>query len=196
MPGIGEAPLSDAEQARVIAAVRCWLEQVVIGLNLCPFAKQELYRNRVRFSVADATTERDLLIALEQEVLLLERDQAVETTLLIHPRVLGDFLDYNQFLDLAEGLLRQMQLDAVYQIASFHPDYQFAGTDRDDPGNYTNRSPHAILHLLREESLDRVLESTEHAQKIPERNIELMTKIGSREMRKLLSQCSAWHEDS
>jgi hypothetical protein len=173
----------------VVADVQRWLERIVVGLNLCPFAKQELRQNRIRFSVSDAMTERDLLVALEEEALLLEKDPTIETTLLVHPCVLENFLDYNQFLDLAEALLRDMQFEGVYQIASFHPDYQFAGTQRDDAENFTNRSPYPILHLLREESLDRVLATTEHAEKIPARNIQLMKEMGTQAMTRLLDDC-------
>ncbi len=139
--------------------------------------------------MSDTITEQGLLVDLEAELELLEKDASIETTLLIHPRVLETFYDYNQFLDYAEGLLQQMELDGVYQIASFHPDYQFGGTEPNDPENYTNRSPYPILHLLREESLDRVLESTEHAEQIPLRNIELMNSMGSAKLSALLKAC-------
>ena len=174
---------------QVAAAVRQWVETVVIGLNLCPFAKRELDKDRVRFFVSDAITERGLLLDLEAELYLLEKNASITTTLLIHPRVLETFYDYNQFLNQAEGLLQQMELDGIYQIASFHPDYQFGGTEPDDAENYTNRSPYPILHLLREESLDQVLESTEHAEQIPIRNIKLMNTMGSKELSVLLKAC-------
>ncbi len=174
---------------QVAAAVRQWVDTVVVGLNLCPFAKRELDKDRVRFVVSDAITEQGLLVDLEAELVLLEKDVSIATTLLIHPRVLETFSDYNQFLDYAEGLLQQMKLDGVYQIASFHPDYQFGGTEPDDAENYTNRSPYPVLHLLREESLDRVLESTEYAEQIPIRNIKLMNTMGSTELSALLKAC-------
>jgi hypothetical protein len=173
----------------VVAAVRQWVNTVVVGLNLCPFAKRELDRDRVRFVVSDATTEHDLLVDLEAALESLERDASIETTLLVHPRVLEKFCEYNQFLNLAEGLLQQMELDGVYQIASFHPDYQFGGTEPDDAENYTNRSPYPVLHLLREESLDRVLESTEYAEQIPIRNVRLMNSMGPAELSTLLKAC-------
>ena len=172
-----------------MAAVRQWVDTVVVGLNLCPFAKRELDKERARFVVSDATKEHDLLVDLEAELELLEKDASIETTLLVHPRVLETFSEYNQFLNLAEGLLQQMQLDGVYQIASFHPDYQFGGTEPDDAENYTNRSPYPVLHLLREESLDRVLESTEYAEQIPIRNVRLMNSMGPAELSALLKAC-------
>lgn len=177
------------DNSQVEAAVRQWVDTVVVGLNLCPFAKRELDKDRVRFIVSDAITEQGLLVDLEAELDLLEKDASIATTLLIHPRVLATFYEYNQFLDYAEGLLQQMELDGVYQIASFHPDYQFGGTEPDDAENYTNRSPYPVLHLLREESLDRVLESTEYAEQIPILNIKLMNTMGSTEMSALLKAC-------
>jgi hypothetical protein len=117
------------------------VETLVVGLNLCPFAKRELVQNRVRFAVTDAVTEEQLLLDLQAELELLNSGEVVETTLLIHPKVLQDFYNYNQFLSHADSLLMEMGLVGVYQIASFHPDYQFGGTEPDDVENYTNRSP-------------------------------------------------------
>jgi hypothetical protein len=171
------------------SAVRRWVESVVVELNLCPFAKRELDSDRVRFTVTDASTETALLMALESELERLTRDLAVETTLLIHPDVLKDFLDYNQFLDLADGLLTQMGLEGVFQIASFHPDYQFADTKVDDPENYTNRSPCPVLHILREESLERAVASTPDIDQVPVRNIDTMNSIGAERLRAMLGSC-------
>lgn len=174
---------------QVVTAVRQWIDSVVVGLNLCPFAKRELDKDRVRFVVSDAITEQGLLLDLGAELDLLEKNASIATTLLIHPRVLETFYDYNQFLDYADALLQQLELDGVYQIASFHPDYQFGGTEPDDAENYTNRSPFPVLHLLREESLDRVLESTEYAEQIPIRNIKLMNSMGTTELDAMLKAC-------
>ena len=165
--------------------VRRWLESVVIELNLCPFAKRELINDRVRFAETDARTEVQLLQALEAELERLVGDASIETTLLIHPQVLADFADYNQFLELADGLLLQMELDGVFQIASFHPDYQFADTHPDDAENYTNRSPFPLLHLLREESLARAIEHTPDVDQIPIRNIQTMNELGTEELKHL-----------
>lgn len=170
-------------------AVRQWVSTVVVGLNLCPFAKKELVKNRIRFAVSEATTEEGLFADLQAELALLNDNPDIETTLLIHPQVLQDFLDYNQFLDIADGLLLEMQLDGVYQVASFHPDYQFGGTEPEDAENYTNRSPYPILHLLREESLDRVLGDDPDADQIPQRNVELMNSMGADKLRALLEAC-------
>ena len=149
-----------------------------MGLNLCPFAKRELVKNRVRFSVTKAVTEEQLLVDLQAELELLNSDEAVETTLLIHPKVLQDFYNYNQFLSHADSLLAQMGLNGVYQIASFHPDYQFGGTEPDDVENYTNRSPYPMLHLIREENLERAIANFPESDRIPERNIALLKSLG------------------
>ena len=165
------------------------MESVVVDLNLCPFAKRELVKSRVRFTVSEAISEEALLIALEAELELLSDDPSVETTLLIHPMVLAEFGDYNQFLNHADGLLTQMRLEGIYQIASFHPNYQFGGTDPDDAENYTNRSPYPLLHLIREESLERAIAGFPGVEQVPARNIELMNSIGSEKLQALLRAC-------
>ena len=174
---------------KTIGPVRHWVETVVVGLNLCPFAKRELVNDRVRFSVSEAETEEQLLADLQAELELLNNDEAVETTLLIHPGVLQDFFDYNQFLNYVDSLLTQMELEGVYQVASFHPDYQFSGTRPDDVENYTNRSPYPMLHLIREDSLERAIAGYPHPDRIPERNIELLESLGRDKMQALLKAC-------
>ncbi len=171
--------------------VRRWVEDLVVGLNLCPFAGRELARNRVRFVVTDATTEAQLLAALETELVLLNDDAEIETTLLIHPGVLQEFFDYNQFLDIAERLLVEMKLEGVYQLASFHPDYQFAGTATGDAENFTNRSPYPLLHILREASLERSIAAYPDVEQIPVRNIEKMKSLGREKLQALLLGCCA-----
>lgn len=173
----------------VIEAVRRWVESLVVGLNLCPFAKRELVKNRVRYAVTEAVTEEQLLLDLQFELELLNRDDAIETTLLIHPGVLQEFYDYNQFLNYADSKLAQMGLNGVYQIASFHPDYQFGGTQPDDAENYTNRSPYPLLHLIREESLERAIANYPDSDQIPGRNIALLNGLGRDKIRALLQAC-------
>ncbi len=163
---------------KVIRSIKNWVESFVVELNLCPFARGVLAENRVRFSVTGVATEEELLTALQVELELLNRDPSIETTLLIHPAILQDFYDYNQFLDSADQLLLQMKLEGVYQVASFHPDYQFGGTDPDDVENYTNRSPYPVLHLIREASLERAVAGYPDADQIPARNIALMKNLG------------------
>jgi hypothetical protein len=179
------------DYAAIVGVVRRWVEDLVIELNLCPFAGRELLRNRIRFVVSEATTEEQLLVALATELELLNDDETVETTLLIHPDVLQDFFDYNEFLDMADGLLRQMSLEGIYQVASFHPDYQFAGTAADAAENYTNRSPFPLLHILREASLAQSIDAYPDVEQIPIRNVEKMNSFGREKLQKLLRACSA-----
>ncbi|WP_449284824.1 DUF1415 domain-containing protein [Marinobacter sp. PE14] len=176
-------------ETEIINATRKWVEDVVVGYNLCPFAKRELVRNRVRFVVSEAETEDELLQALHSELQRMEDEPEIETTLLIHPGVLQDFGPYNEFLDAADGLLAYLEMEGVYQIASFHPNYQFAGTEPDAVENYTNRSPFPMLHLLREASLEAAIDSYPDVDGIPQRNIELMNELGSEKMRSILRSC-------
>lgn len=178
------APLPTAttppDDAQVLAATRRWLERAVIGLNLCPFAKAVYVKEQVRFVVSDASTPEALLEQLAEELLLL-RDtppEQADTTLLIHPQVLSDFLDFNDFLDNADAAVEALDLAGVLQVASFHPDYRFAGTADDDIGNYTNRAPYPTLHLIREASIDRAVEAFPDADVIVQRNLSTLEKLG------------------
>jgi hypothetical protein len=169
-----------ADHATIIAQTQKWLEKAVIGLSLCPFAKAVHIKNQIRYVVTDAATDEELMEVLMDELELLAEasPEKIDTTLIIHPQVLNDFEDYNDFLDVADGALEEMDLDGILQVASFHPDYQFADTDKNDIGNYTNRSPYPTLHLLREESVDRAVEAFPEAEDIFEKNIETMEKLG------------------
>ncbi|MDH5182932.1 MAG: DUF1415 domain-containing protein [Gammaproteobacteria bacterium] len=179
--------------AHVIEKVKCWLEILVIGEGLCPFAHQPYQSGRIRFLVSSAQDEETLLTDVLAELLFLRETPLVdaETSLLILPQMLQDFLDYNDFLDLVDALLQQEQMEGEFQIASMHPDYQFADTDFDDAQNYTNRSPYPILHLLREESLNIALQQYPHPEQIPERNIRHMQKLGAVALETLISPCMA-----
>jgi hypothetical protein len=169
-----------ADHDAVIALTQKWLEKAVIGLNLCPFAKAVHIKNQIRYVVTEASTNEELMAVLMEELELLAETNPdkVDTTLIIHPQVLNDFEDYNDFLDVADAALEEMDLDGILQVASFHPDYQFADTDKNDIGNYTNRSPYPTLHLLREDSVDRAVEAFPEAEDIFEKNIETMEKLG------------------
>ena len=171
-------PMPDTET--IIANTQRWLERAVIGLNLCPFAKAVHIKGQVRYVVSAAKTPEALGDDLVKELnLLAEADpNEVETTLLIHPQVLNDFLDYNDFLDVADAVVAELGLEGEIQVASFHPQYQFAGTAADDISNYSNRSPYPTLHLLREESIDRAVAAFPDAGEIFERNIETLEKLG------------------
>jgi uncharacterized protein len=164
----------------IIAETKAWLEKAVIGLDLCPFARAVHLRNQIRYVVSEAETPEELLAELigELQALAAADPEAVDTTLLIHPRVLGDFLDYNDFLGVAETAVEDLGLTGVLQVASFHPRYQFAGTGPDDIENYTNRSPYPILHLLREESVERAVDAFPDTSRIYEKNIETLRRLG------------------
>lgn len=164
----------------VVEETRRWIDEFVIGLNLCPFARRVFEGGLVRYVVSDATDAPALLSDLERELRKLATAPIteVETTLLIHPHVFGDFLAYNDFLDAAEGLVDALDLEGVIQIASFHPHYQFADTAPDAIENYTNRSPYPMLHLLREDSINAIAVSEGELLAIPGRNIEVLRGLG------------------
>jgi uncharacterized protein len=173
-----------------IALTRRWLEKAVIGLNLCPFAKAVYVKDQVRFVLSDASTPEALLEQLVEELVHLRDTPAEETdtTLLIHPEVLTDFLDYNDFLENADAAVEALDLGGIIQVASFHPDYQFDGTHPDDASNYTNRAPFPILHLLREDSVERAVAAFPDPDVIVERNIATLDRIGVDGFKKLLAE--------
>ena len=164
----------------VIAATRAWVDKAVIGLNLCPFAKSVQVRGQVRYVVSRAATPEALYDELCREIDLLAKCDAQETdtTLLIHPDMLQDFGDYNDFLDAADAAVEELGVEGQIQVASFHPAYQFAGTAADDISNCTNRSPYPMLHLLREESIARAVAAIPDAADIYEKNIAAMEALG------------------
>jgi hypothetical protein len=181
-------PASAAIESDAIEATRRWLERAVIGLNLCPFAKAVHARGQIRWVLSDASTPDALLETLGEELLFL-RDapaDAVDTTLIVHPQVLADFLDYNDFLGTADALVESLGLDGVLQVASFHPDYQFAGSAPDDVENFTNRSPFPTLHLLREDSVSRAVDAYPDPDVIVGRNVETLRNLGAEGWRRLL----------
>ena len=176
------------DASSVIDATRRWIASIVIGLNLCPFAQRVFDADRIRYVVSDAADESGLLadLARELEELIAAPISAIETTLLIHPLALADFLDYNDFVGAAEQLIANVGLRGTIQIASFHPKYQFAGTDADAVENYTNRSPYPMLHLLREESITAVAEDRKALLEIPRRNMETLKNLGIAKIREKL----------
>ena len=164
-----------------IEQTRHWLEQAVIGLNLCPFAKAVHTKGQIRWVESSATDVQGLMADLVHELQLLAAadPEAVDTTLLVHPQVLGDFLDYNDFLDLADAALEELGLIGALQIASFHPQYQFEGTAPNDVENLSNRSPHPTLHLLREDSVERAVAAFAETGSIYEKNIQTLRALGA-----------------
>jgi hypothetical protein len=171
---------SSGDHQRIVSDVESWLETAVIGLNLCPFARAVHVKKQVRYAVTEATEPDQLVAALTQELTYLHEcdPELTDTTLLIHPWVLQDFSDYNEFLDIADVILAGLGMEGEIQIASFHPDYQFSGTQRDDVSNYTNRAPYPILHLLREDSISRAVASVPDTDAIYKRNIATLKALG------------------
>lgn len=169
-----------ASDEAVLASTRAWLERAVIGLNLCPFAKAVHMKGQVHYAVSEASDARQLLADLGAELdALVALDARVrETTLLMAPNCLADFLDFNDFLARAEKLVRKRGLEGVIQLASFHPGYQFEGTEADDIENFTNRSPYSTLHLLREDSIERAVQAFPEAETIYQANIETLRGLG------------------
>lgn len=173
----------------VIAQTKVWLERAVIGLNLCPFAKSVHIKNQIRYVVSPAQTPEELAADLvaELEVLAEANPEKIDTTLLIHPYVMQDFLDFNDFLEVADATVEELDLDGILQVASFHPEYQFEGTEFDDIDNYTNRAPFPTLHLLREESIDKAVAAFPEAEEIYEKNIQTLRALGHEGWKKLFT---------
>ncbi len=168
------------DTAEVIAQTRRWLERSVIGLNLCPFAEAVYSSGRVRFCVSEERSAAALLGELRVELQSLNAadPRDLETTLLIHPWVLTDFIEYNDFLEACDATLVDLDLEGEIQVASFHPQYRFAGTESEDIENYTNRSPHPMLHLLRESSIERAVGSVPDTDEIYRKNIRTLRRLG------------------
>ena len=164
-----------------IAETRAWVRRAVIGLNLCPFARAVDAKDQIRYVFSDATDAETLLATLVVELQRLADTDAelVDTTMVIHPRVFADFEDFNDFLELADAAVEDLELDGILQVASFHPRFQFADTEPDDITNATNRSPYPTLHLLREESVDRAVAAFPEAEAIFERNMATLEKLGA-----------------
>lgn len=183
-----EIPYADAAAAaEVVAGTRLWLERAVIGLDLCPFAKAVYGRKQIRYAVTAAETADELLVELEHELEILAQmnPQEVDTTLLIHPLALTDFIDYHFFLGEVQAAVRNLGFEGVFQIASLHPGYEFAGTATGDIDNYTNRSPYPTLHLLREASVGRAVAAYPDPAEIFRRNIETLRRLGHDGWRRL-----------
>ena len=166
--------------ALAVAETRAWVRRAVIGLNLCPFARAVDAKDQIRYVFSDATDAETLLATLVVELQrLADTDpEVVDTTMVIHPRVFADFEDFNDFLELADAAVEDLDLDGVLQVASFHPRFQFADTEPDDVTNATNQSPYPTLHLLREESVDRAVAAFPEAEAIFERNMATLEKLG------------------
>lgn len=180
-------PVEATEVVEIVAATQGWLERAVIGLNLCPFAKAVHVKKQIRYAVTAAQTADELLAELERELrhLAASDPKTLDTTLLIHPQAMVDFIDFHFFLAEADALIRKLGFDGVFQIASLHPQYEFAGSEPDEIENFTNRSPYPMLHLLREASIDRAVAAFPDAADIFEKNIETLNRLGHEGWRQL-----------
>jgi hypothetical protein len=177
----------------VVEHTRRWILSFVIGLGLCPFARRVFDAGRIRYAVSQSRNKNTLAndLASELHLLLASPSTQIETTLLIHPHVLDNFLDYNDFLGVVDQLLEELRLCGTIQVASFHPQYRFAGTELNAAENYTNRSPYPMLHLLRETSVSLAADASDEVLKIPQRNIETMRNLGQEHILKRLQALNA-----
>lgn len=178
-----------ATDLQIIQSTRCWVEKVVVGLNFCPFAKREVDAERVYYGVQNDSSLEAVLTQLMLECQRLDQNPDIETSLLILPVGFEGFLDYLDLIALAEDLMVQEGYEGVYQLASFHPDYCFAGEAEEDPANYTNRSPYPMLHLIREASLEKALAHHPDPDSIPQTNIDLAREKGLEQMQTLRQAC-------
>ncbi len=172
--------------AEVILLTKRWIADFVIHLNLCPFAKKPFTAGQIRYRVVSSGGEEKLVRVILEELLFLNRSESapIDTTLIIHPNLLEDFARYNDFLSEVDDLLNRSNLEGIIQIASFHPRYQFADAAPEDTGNYTNRSPFPMLHLLKENSVSKAILQYEDVTKIPENNVRLLNQIGHEALKK------------
>ncbi|MFT4665711.1 MAG: hypothetical protein ACI9XB_002668 [Gammaproteobacteria bacterium] len=177
-----------AKQQTIITESKSWVERVVIGCNFCPFAGKAFIENKIHFEVVHSEALNDQLESILLELQRLDSRDDLETTLILFPSQFLEFESYLDFVSLAEGLLVAHDYEGVYQIASFHPNYIFAGSDEDDPANFTNRSPYSMVHLLRESSVSKAVDLYPDVDAIPERNIDFARKKGLEGMKKLLEK--------
>lgn len=177
----------------ILLATRRWIDQVVVGLDLCPFAEASIARDGLRMTVCPATDAEELSAALIDELRLLQTPvgQPFDSSLLIHPGTLRDFAHYNDYLDRCDEILVKHAWVGEFQIASFHPQYRFAGSREHDPGNYTNRSPYPMLHVLREASVSRAIEQHPDPESIPATNIRRLENLGEPALKALLAACKS-----
>ncbi|MEP3653937.1 MAG: DUF1415 domain-containing protein [Litorimonas sp.] len=177
------------DHQKLVRQTQAWLSSVIIAHTLCPFAKREFDNDRIHYAIIEDRNLETQLQRVIQECVALDRDGSRETSLLIFPKGLSEFEDYLDLLELANTLLKDQGYEGVYQLASFHPQYCFAGAAQDDPGNYTNRSPYPMLHILREASVEAALRTYPNPENIPTRNITVTQTLGLQVMKDLLQAC-------
>jgi hypothetical protein len=174
---------------KIITQTKKWIADVVVGCNFCPFAAREVNNNSIHYQIESATELSHCLQSFLQECLRLDADTTIATTILIFPDAFQQFDDYLDLVALAEKLLKKSGYEGVYQVASFHPSYRFAKTAADDPENYTNRSLYPMLHLLREEQIEKALSRYPNPEQIPADNINFARQKGATYMRMLREAC-------
>ena len=179
----------------IVKQTQCWLDQFIIAHNICPFAKRERDNHRIRFSVFEGESMEQALEKLIEECEYLENTPDTETTLFILVQITKSFEDYLVFLDVANELLITQGYEGVFQLASFHPEYEFSDSTNDDPANYTNRSPYPMLHIIREASLEQALKNYPAPELIPERNIEYCQTMGMEKLQQILKNCCESYQD-
>ena len=177
------------DAAHVITQTRNWIREIVIGCNFCPFASREVHRNSIHYQVEPATVLSSSRQLFLQELKRLDRDKSIETTLIIFPNTFTTFAEYLALVKHVERILQQKGYAGVYQVASFHPQYQFGGSAPEDASNYTNRSIYPMLHILREASIRKALSFYPHAEKIPARNVSFAREKGAEYMKMLRDSC-------
>jgi len=166
-----------------------WVQSFIIKYNLCPFAKVPVNKGQLKMAVSTTTKKAQALEELMTEIFYLDHHPDTETTLFIFANAFKDFFSYLDFVEIAEQLLAEHEYEGVYQLATFHPDYYFADTDPDDPSNFTNRSPYPMVHLLREDSLEKAINAYGDTSKIPQQNIATMEKLGREELKRIRESC-------
>jgi hypothetical protein len=189
MPKTSPSPKELPSDEIMVSQTQAWIKRVIIGCNFCPFAQREVQRGSIRYAVVHSEDMDVCLEAMFAECGLLDEDESIETTLVIFPKAFDSFKDYLSLIENCEDMLLDNDYEGIYQVASFHPDYQFADAPSDDPANYTNRSLYPMLHLLRESSLDRALANYPDPENIPQRNIEYAHKMGLEQMKLLRDTC-------
>ncbi len=172
----------------IIDKTKNWMTSFIVKLNICPFAKRELARNSIKYNIVHAKKRNQALESLLSELCFLDKTPSVETTLMLFPFLFKDFYQYLDFVDGAECHLNEHGYDGIYQLATFHPNYCFADTEFDDVSNFTNRSPYPMIHILREESLEKAITNYGNTEDIPQRNIETLKNVGAERIKQLLRE--------
>jgi uncharacterized protein len=181
------------DEAQAIEATRCWIDSFIVKYNICPFARRELENNTIRYTCTHSNATSENLTRLAEEFIYLDTHEDTVTTLLIFTHSLQNFDDYLDFLEWSQQLLEHLKYEGIYQLASFHPDYCFAGSDCHDAANYSNRSPYPMLHIIRESSIEQALLNYPDPEQIPERNIALTRQLGTTVLKEIINLCLRKH---